>query len=247
MRNNTDYTEIIEKYLDGELTGEELENFQKALESDEELAPELKLHEDIQKAISQTDVIELRENIAKTIQNAGDGKKRISIRNTWLVAASVIVLTGTTLAVWFIMNGSGSNEKLFSMYYYTEEAPAYTRSGAGVSGKIFENAMQLYENRKYEKAIPEIKKVLEKDKDNFTARFFLGMSFIETSQLDDAIIVFKGIIDHNDNLYLDKAAWYLGLCYLRSGEKDKALKKFQNIIDSKSFYANKAEKILKEL
>lgn len=59
------YTEIIEKYIEGELTSEELKWFEKELITNPEFAKEVDLHIKINHAIQENDVMELREKLKK--------------------------------------------------------------------------------------------------------------------------------------------------------------------------------------
>jgi hypothetical protein len=55
------------------------------------------------------------------------------------------------------------------------------------------------------------------------------------------------VIEHNDNLYLEDAAWYLGLCYMMTDETDKAVKQFRAISASGSRYSKKAARLARRL
>ncbi|MDP2335843.1 MAG: hypothetical protein Q8N05_05250, partial [Bacteroidota bacterium] len=72
MIRKSEYFEQTEKYLDAELSQPELSEFKSQLESDSELADELKLHLDVEQALGEHDLISLRENLARMIQNQTD-------------------------------------------------------------------------------------------------------------------------------------------------------------------------------
>ncbi len=58
---------------------------------------------------------------------------------------------------------------------------------------------------------------------------------------------FSRVIEHNDNLYLEDAAWYLGLCYMMTDNKEKAVKQFSTIASSNSRYSKQAAKLVRRL
>jgi hypothetical protein len=55
------------------------------------------------------------------------------------------------------------------------------------------------------------------------------------------------VIEHNDNLFLEDAAWYLGLCYMMTDNNDKAVKQFEAIAASKSRYGKQAARLARKL
>jgi TolA-binding protein len=74
-----------------------------------------------------------------------------------------------------------------------------------------------------------------------------GMANMEVNNYPVASGSFTRVIEHNDNLYLEDAAWYLGLCYMMTGETDKAAKQFIAISKSKSRYSKEAAKLARRL
>jgi len=57
------YTEYIDRFLHGELTDEEMENFKSELINNSELTEEIDLHRQIEAAIQEKDIKKLRENL----------------------------------------------------------------------------------------------------------------------------------------------------------------------------------------
>ena len=69
MIRKSEYFELTDSYLDNELSQSEVRDFEIQLEIDSELADELSLHLDVKQAITENDVISLRENMNKIVHN----------------------------------------------------------------------------------------------------------------------------------------------------------------------------------
>ena len=69
MIRKSEYFELTDSYLDNELSQSEVRDFEIQLEIDSELADELALHLDVKQAITENDVISLRENMNKIVHN----------------------------------------------------------------------------------------------------------------------------------------------------------------------------------
>ena len=83
----------IERYLLGEMEGEELEMFKQRLEQDPELQKEVQKYRFL---IEQLDKLRLRKKIEKAVRNSGQSPKNfLSVPlKFWLIAASLILCTG---------------------------------------------------------------------------------------------------------------------------------------------------------
>ena len=242
------YLELIEKFHNGELSNEELKEFESELQSNPEFKREFDLYREINDSILEDDVIELRNRLNSIQRMSTSDSHNNRIRklypNKWYLAAAaitIVILIGTFLIS--IISDSYSNEELFKKFYEPEDAVLITRSGNSDSDLDLIKALQQFEQQNYKEAIPLLKKI----DNNVLSRFYLGIAYIETKNFSKAIKEFKGIIDHGDNLFIEQSEWYLGLCYLMNDEKDKAIKDFRKIIKDNSLYKPEAEEILNKI
>lgn len=92
----------IERYLLGEMQGEELQKFQKRITEDPELQKEVQQYRQL---IEQLDRLRLLKKIEKAVRNSGQAPKTfLSIPlKTWLVAASILLGTGAIVFRLFLM------------------------------------------------------------------------------------------------------------------------------------------------
>lgn len=245
--------ESLIRFLDGELNEEEKKELQKQLLEDPKLMEQYQLIVDFDKAMNDKQLKQFEDSLDRAKANYFESLPEAETLNPpfrkirhWLIAASIIfaVILGIVLSKTLI---KGQNtDQLFAQYYERLDNSFTSRSYAE-SGNDFTKAIQFYDQGNYEGAIMLLKRVVTVDPANNAAKLFLGISFIETEQLKNAIPVFKNILESNDVIFGEHARWYLSLCYIKLKEVDKAKQQLQQIIKEKTIYAQKASEILKKI
>jgi len=248
-----DLFELIDEKLSGELDGVELEDFDKDLKDDPELMAEFELHKEIDEAIQESEVIELRKKL-DLVHDLTQNKKQPGLLRTILrhklsriaAASFVVLLIITSLSLYFLRpDGNMSNDSLFKIYYQPDAALLIR--GTDSQNATLIQAFQLYENKEYTSAIDLFSQVLQTDGENIPVQFYSGISYIELGQYRDALYPFKFIMANQQNLYVERAEWYAALCYLILNENENAVDLFRKISHSQSSYKDKAHAILKDI
>jgi len=245
------YLKSIDKYFDGEMSENELIEFEKNMKSDKKLKAEIEFQKEIQDSLHDKQIFDLKNNLEKIhneakIANNIDANKEPVVRELFIkkiqLAAAVIVLMIIASSVfYFVNNRTMSNETLYGIYYEPAKTMLVERSGNNDEVNLMQ-ALQKYNHNDYTGAI----EVFEKD-NSIMAKFYLALSYMETNRMLDAVNLLKAIIEENDNLFVDQAEWYLGLCYLKLNETEKALIQFSKISQSNSTYKIKSEEVLKNI
>jgi len=245
------YLKSIDKYFDGEMSENELIEFEKNMKSDKKLKAEVEFQKEIQDSLHDKQIFDLKNNLEKIhneakIANNIDANKEPVVRELFIkkiqLAAAVIVLMIIASSVfYFVNNRTMSNETLYGIYYEPAKTMLVERSGNNDEVNLMQ-ALQKYNHNDYTGAI----EVFEKD-NSIMAKFYLALSYMETNRMLDAVNLLKAIIEENDNLFVDQAEWYLGLCYLKLNETEKALIQFSKISQSNSTYKIKSEEVLKNI
>lgn len=245
--------ELIDEKLSGELSAEELEDFDLDLQNDPDLNAEFELHKEIDEAIQESEVIELRKKL-DLVHDLTQNKKQPGLLRTILrhklsriaAASFVVLLIFTSLSLYFLRPDSNiSNDSLFKIYYQPDAAMLIR--GTNSQNATLIQAFQKYEKMDYPAALKLFSQVLDTDRENIPVQFYSGISYIELGQYQNALLPFQFIMDHKQNLYIERAEWYAALLYLKLNEDDNALNLFRNISHSNSFYKDKAHEILKSI
>ena len=241
---------LIEEYLNDELESEALKAFQAELNENPELMKEVKLHSEINQAIMDKDSQKLRNELQAIHQELK--RKQLAARIIKVLskpvyasslAATVLIAIIVAGILFFSDANTNSSEGIFSNYYQADDAIMMVRSGTSPEDIDLKEALLAYHEKKYDNAI----ELLQHQNNNILAKYYLGLSYLETDKLEKAIETFQSIIEHKNNLFVEQAEWYLSLCYVKSAREEKAKILLEKISDSKSIYKEKAEKILKKI
>jgi tetratricopeptide (TPR) repeat protein len=242
---------LISRYLAGELEPSELNRFEEALITDPELQQEFDLYREVEEAIADTEVLDLRaqlddlhEELIPSLQKqqAKAPAKRVL---RYAVAASVAVVI--SLGTYGLFFKKVTNNKLVTQFYKPYDVTLVNRSEVTEVGHLLAEASFLYENNQYREAISVFRQVLEMEPTSIESEFYCGISFFELKEYSQADKALTKVVAHNDNLYIEQADWYLGFCYLMMEEKDKARKQFEKLAANEGIYQEKALKIVKKL
>ena len=241
--------EELENYIHSELSNEELASFEDELISNQKLMDEIELIKNIDLALSETDVMQLRNNLqnitGEIVANkqtersfAGKFKAKRFVLST--VAASLILLLGIT----GILSRQSSQEDVYQKFYNKYEATGIVRSANITANQTLTEALRKFENQDYNAALNLFSEVIKRDQNNMVGHFYTGVSLQETGKYQNAIKEYETVIVDKDNLFTEQAEWYIGLCYLQTNENKKAYKQFKKIAKNEGFYQQKAQSIL---
>lgn len=241
---------LISKYLDGELNPLEARSFEEALSQDHELQEELDLYRDVDEALADTEVLELRAQLDEIHEELSPQIEKISRKSSrrvlrYAVAASVAVVI--SLGTYSLFFKKVNDNKIVSQFYKPYDVTLVNRSANSELTNILGDALYQYDNGNYREAITLFEEILDSDPEMMASHLYSGISFFELKEYVKAGNSFHKVIDHNDNLYIEQAEWYLGMVYMLTDQKEKARQQFRDIKKSEGYYSDEAAKILKKL
>ncbi|MGB3466954.1 MAG: hypothetical protein WBA74_16865 [Cyclobacteriaceae bacterium] len=220
--------ELIEKYLNGELTGSDKAAFEEKLSSDDALKESVSLTAEL---ISGLKGAFLRQEIAAIHREEQlktpigkpekDSKPVRKIYWTYGIAASI----GLLMMVWLGFFQTTSDEDLFAEYYQEYPNLVSLRNNEANS---FTEGMKYYTAGQYEKAIPLLESETSASQSENERKFYLSISYLSVGQADKAIDYLQEL-DTTQNRFQQQVNWYLGLALLYSGNKISALSQLQKI------------------
>ncbi len=245
----------IERYLNQELSDEELSVFETEMENNPDLISEINLIRDINMASAEKDVMDLRAQlhaVKKEILEENQKERSFSAKITGKktvaasVAASLALIVGIDAAI-DKGNAPKNPGELYSQYFTPYAGTGVSRTSGTQLDNEISKALLKFNEKNYEESLNLFKTVLARDKENPVCNFYSGMAYQETGRYDEAIASYKNVIVAGNNLFIDQAEWYTGLCYLQHGERNNAVKLFRKIASGKSYYKQEASAILKKL
>lgn len=253
MERKVNYSRFTDRYLDGELKGQEQRWYEDQLTSNSDLEKELELHREVNQAIRQTDVIRFRnqlDEIHASIEpeyNQSFSRKVMQSKYARIAAASVVVIVAMGLFLYNILSKPVDSADLFQRYYEAPVLSITVRSDATMD-KLFHDAVIHFNNGQFADALTLFEKVVALDRSNMKAHLATGISQIEVNQTREAEKSFETVINHKDNLYIDEAEWFLALCYLKTNDLDNARVHFDQVaMNDRSNKQEEAQRIVKKL
>lgn len=242
--------EVIEKYIDGELEGKELLDFEQLLSTNPGIKREYELSMEINNSIAEDDVMDLRETLdymyteEKAVQRI---PTVFTKRKFYYAAASAALLIAAGGVATRLLNPSMDSESVFEKYYQPYEVTVTYRSGNTEVDRLLLNALEFYEEKDYDQALVLFEEILQNRKKDMAISLYSGISYMEEEKYQKATTSFNHIISDNDNLFIEQAKWYLSMCYLKTEKTDKAKEVLHQIIDEESYYKEQALKVLKDI
>jgi len=220
--------EQIHSYLNGELSGTTLTDFEAQMKSDPALKAEVDLYRDIDIALMDDDKIPFIQSMNKI--HEVNQEERIPAQITtpnsrrrifrYAVAAAVAILLAVFVvplllpppdAMQLSENTIGAAPMLDTKRSESDNFNV-TKEAEAINQKIIEG--------EYAAAIPLLTDLYSQTGDNNDA-LSLGYCHLQVKNYDNGIAVFKEIIAKKTNIN-DAANWYLAHIYLRKGEKETA-------------------------
>ena len=228
--NSTHESEKLMRYLDGEMSGTEKEEFEKKLASDESLRAAMEGLRTAKEAVKMYGLQQKVASVRKEMAEEKTGAKIKEISNvrrigrySLAVAASIVLIAVSVIAYNFF---SLSADKLYNEKYSSFELSAVRGNNEAPATDI-QNA---YEQKNYTEVIALSEKDSNRD---IKDEFLVGISYMELNKASEAVSFFNKVIKTDQSsphsLYKDEAEYYLALSYLKAGSYDKALELMNRI------------------
>ncbi|MFA9389833.1 MAG: tol-pal system YbgF family protein [Prolixibacteraceae bacterium] len=248
------YNELkrIDEYLLDYLSDAEQVNFETELEENIRLQSELALNEEVNSAVVEQDVMNLRQSMQEIIhEDSGGAKIRQFIPNTFkktpgrMIGAAASIAAVISVGAMSLSQQKQSAQEIYNKAYHPYEAAGLYRSPSSVTPEI--RGVDLYNNQKFRSALAQFSIVLQENPEHPMCNFYTGLSHQQLNEFNFAIHSYQKVIDEKDNLFIEQAEWYMALCYLRTDESKKAYSTFNKIITNNGYYKKDAKEIIKKL
>jgi tetratricopeptide (TPR) repeat protein len=227
MNEDSTYTELLIQYLDGELSGEDLESLEKKLAESEVLRDELENLALAKQAVTRYGLKNeiglihsemIQEMKSKTLPKSP--VRKMIFQYAFRVAAILIVLMGLSAVYQYL---TVTPDKLFTENFHVFDLHE-TRGAAGTN---IENA---YKKDNMEAVLREFSQLNSPQAGDY---FLAGNAFLATHQPAKAIEAFDSVQlinqSHKTHIFEEDAEYYLALSYLANQEPARAYPIFEKI------------------
>jgi len=246
----------LDKYIQGELTGNDLKEFEALLEKDEVLKQKADFHQYADTVLHDKlgEANKIDPALKSIIENLGDkyfveeeitNEKEI-IQEEKVAKPSIIkrllpfATSAAAAALLLFLSLPNQFDRHFDLLKVKNSQSSTTISND------FEKANERYKSKNYKDAIFLYDKSLTENSNNPYALQYKGCAEMELDQIDKAINTFQQLATQHID-FKDLANWYLALSYLKKGEEQKAKNTLKFISKDDKEYYEKAQQLLKEL
>ncbi len=151
------------------------------------------------------------------------------------IAASIILALG----LFLYTNQTPTNAKLFGSHF-TPDPGLPTKMGT-TSDFEFYDAMVDYKRKEYDTAINKWEKLQQKDTQNDTLNYFIGVSYLAKGDAVNAEKYLENATKNSKGFLENDTYYYLGMAYLKADNSEKAKATFEKC------GSEKCKKILAEM
>ena len=241
--------DIINRYLDGEMSAEEQKAFELQMLQDADLQNEVELLRDVHATLKiklHPDESELalrsslKEMNAEYFSNKAEQAMVVPLyRRKWMPAIAAVFVLALLLTVW----QPWKKEDLYKQY------AAIQMPGIGERGttadSLLKQAVENFNNKKFAEAIPDFEAVLRDSAKNNFVQYYYAIALLQNNQTEKSRTEFTALYN-GVSLFKYDAAFYMALSYLK--EKNKAAcKDWLNKIPTDAGPYSKAQELFKKL
>lgn len=222
----------IDEYLLGHLDGGNAQKVEAEISANPALQEQLDLEREFIKGFTLVGQEQFRKRldaIEKELETEPDSK--VTPKNAtgyYLVVAAIIA--AMILFAYLLLSRGPDTEKVYANFY--EPYPVSFSTRAEDTDEQLLEIGELYENQQYEAAIPKLTALLKERPEDGQLHLALGISYLETDDLEAAQNVFQNIRAEGIQLYNDLAVWYLALALIKADDLDKARMWLQVLADN---------------
>jgi tetratricopeptide (TPR) repeat protein len=226
MEDNLKHLELIEAYLEGNLSEEEKVDFEVRLLVDKDLEEEFELYKKIVGGFKDIQTENIRQKLQAIDDEIDSNSHKPSTKFYWWAGIAAVLL-----GVLFIHNFYSPSNKFSKDLIPTEEGLPVLMSTN--SNLVFDNAMSQFKYGNYNLASKEFSIALKKNPTNDTTLYFLSISFLQNGDYKESIKILNELMKQPNSKYYEKGEFYLALSYWAENRNKEALLLLNKISNDK--------------
>jgi len=246
--------ELIERYINGDLIGDELNNFEARMKADQKLTEEVNKVGNLPGGLQVVEKNRLAKEVKKWMAAESEVEeptptkqkpaKQLYLRIMGVAAVAILFLLATGI---FPLPFAGPNlgaqaQNLLDKHH---RGPVVLRAS---SDDQWGQAIQSYNNGDFDQMIIYMKSIMESGNATAEQNFYFALAhlYAKPEQFDIALSYLKQTEDQDSKTYAEEIAWYRGLIFISREEEGKAKSELSKIISSGK-YGENAIDLLKDL
>ncbi|TCI91509.1 tetratricopeptide repeat protein [Tenacibaculum sp. M341] len=268
----SDYLEKIDRYLDGEMNVDEINTFEKELQTNTDLKEAFTLQKEmriiysnhwnnlptstIQKEKAQNLKNYLTSNNAKEITNTineviaeNRNVKTLNLKNIIVkLTAAASLIIAIPLIFFFLNKNNTTNKYETLLAKEIQSLPSLINRNDNQNSLLTEGEL-LFKNKEFKKASSLFSKYQNNNSSQINSLSFSynGFCFLALNDYSNALIQFK-LLQNSNTLQAKKANWYKALVYLKQQKQDSLNSILTQITSNpKNYQYQNSKELLKSL
>lgn len=239
--------QLIDHYLTGKLSSEDLMILEAEAAQDDELLEELILAKSTIAGLKVQNKIQVKSELSAMYRKSEKWKltkKRQTQKRLRLGIAASLFLAVTSVVFFYNINKNSNNpQQLFTDYYKPMPLSSVERGDKDETPEAF----RYYSIEEYLLAAEAFEKIISKDPKNVKAKILLGNCYLNSGKEQSAIPIFEELKNEKDTIIAQYSHWYLSLAYLKLSQIEQCKESLSLVESSNMVHAKEASELLKEL
>lgn len=229
----------IQDYIEGNLTGAELLEFEQYLDIDVDFKNLVMLQSQVHDIINKREhsqEFELRKTLSEVEGNFRKPEKSLFVRLKPLigvVSAACVLIVGY---LFFVRTNT-------SLYELPNMQSEIVRGQESLSP--YEDAVKLYNNKSYTQARDILNELIVKEPGVVQYQYYAALTYVGEERWGEATLKLQDIVNGH-SIFKEEAKYYLAVSFDKSGNRKEAIRILETI-KTDGELGKKAAKLLKEL
>jgi len=242
--------EYIDNYFNGELSADEVRQFEQKIADDPAFAEEVADYLSMLQAATEQLREEKKKGFREIYQQNKPAKTVSIVRKLWPSVAVAALLAGIFFG-WQLFNKPVSSEQLADRYVHEKLQKLPVQMAVNDTNSVkyrMQEGTDLFNKDNLSGALDYFERIAKSDSTNYEAKQNAGISALRLGKYDMALDYFNQLESYT--LQSNPAKLYLAITHMKRnlpGDKEQAKKLLQEVIDQDLEGKDDAKELLKQL
>ncbi len=243
-----DKEQLLYHYFSNALTPEQEQRLNELLATDTEFKQQFEFEKDLKRVIREKETNTLKDKLSGFEKKISKDTPVRTLPHTnyrkWALAASIALIIGLGWIGYNNFTGPDYNA-LYQENFQNYPNTVYTISRSESDETLERDAFVAYESGDFKEAADNLK-IISKNRPSDYLDFYLGMSYLNLNQFEEAKAYFTNTINSKSE-FVDEAYWYLALIALKEKNKDSANEYLRKLTANDGYNQERARQLLEKL
>lgn len=221
--------ENIRRFVEGNLMGDDLEQFKQALQNDVELEQEVAYYRNLEFVLSNERLFRVsnlidnigEESAARQTESSSSTSLKLffkKTRNKWMLAGFLLLFFSGIF--WLYQQRANGSEVEVMLQPYLQPFELLINTDEGTESNL-KDGIAAYDRKEYATAAKLLEAYVSNHRSHIYARLYAGISRLLNKEPKAALVLLESLYQE-DGIVRSAAGWYSSLAQLQIGEYELA-------------------------